>query len=49
MAQDSRIIIKDNKGTISNNYGEFSISVEENDTLLISGIQYYNKIIHKTI
>ncbi len=34
-----------NKGSISNNYGEFSISVKENDTLLISGIQYYNKII----
>ena len=28
------------KGTISNNYGEFQIPVKENDTILISDIQY---------
>ena len=28
------------KGTISNNYGEFKIPVKENDTILISDIQY---------
>jgi len=44
--ENTHIVNKNsNKGTISNNYGEFSIFVKENDTLLISGIQYYNKII----
>ncbi len=31
------------KGTISNTYGEFSIPVKENDTLLISDLQYNSK------
>ncbi len=34
-----------NTGTISNTHGEFQISVKENDTLIISGIQFYYKII----
>jgi len=31
------------KGTISNKYGEFTIPVKENDTLVFSGIQFYKK------
>lgn len=32
-------------GTISNKFGEFEISVKENDTLLFSNIQFENKMI----
>ena len=32
-----------NKGTISNKNGGFTIPVKENDTLIISGIQFYKK------
>jgi len=32
-----------NKATISNQYGEFKISVKVNDTLVFSGIQFYTK------
>ena len=35
--------INSNKGTISNINGNFSIPVKENDTLVISGIQFYKK------
>lgn len=31
------------KGTLSNQFGEFSIPVKENDTLLFSGIQFQKK------
>jgi len=37
-----------NKGTISNQYGEFVITVKTNDTLVFSGIQFYKKEIHIT-
>ena len=37
-----------NKGTISNINGGFYIPVKENDTLVISGIQFYKKEIRIT-
>ena len=34
-----------NKGSVSNKLGQFKISVNDKDTLIISDIQYQNKIV----
>ncbi|WP_457616118.1 hypothetical protein [Lutibacter sp.] len=46
---DAHIINLNNKlGSVSNDYGEFEINVKENDTLLISSIQYEKRKIRIT-
>lgn len=46
LVENAHIINKtSNKGSISNNLGQFKISAKEGDTLIVSDIQYHGKII----
>ncbi|MBN1158640.1 MAG: carboxypeptidase-like regulatory domain-containing protein [Bacteroidales bacterium] len=40
------LILDDYRGAITNNYGSFSLVVEENDTVLVSSVGYKSKRLH---